>query len=100
MSQNQVDKLKLLVASYKSKSISALETMDIEEIEYLISEAKKRYDYKSLYAPIITDIEYDVLINFYNERKQKLVESLSEESEIKELHKSIKKALNDINYAT
>jgi hypothetical protein len=59
------DKLKLLLIEYKTKSISALETMTIEELEYLISEAKKRYDYTtSVYAPILTDIEYDLLVNF------------------------------------
>ncbi len=59
------DKLKLLLVEYKTKSISALETMTIEELEYLISEAKKRYDYTtSVYAPILTDIEYDLLVNF------------------------------------
>lgn len=62
---NMSDKLKLLLVEYKTKSISALETMTIEELEYLISEAKKRYDYTtSVYAPILTDIEYDLLVNF------------------------------------
>ena len=57
-------KLQILLAEYKSKSISALESMTIEELEYLISEAKKSYDYTSLYAPIMTDIEYDLLVKY------------------------------------
>lgn len=63
--EHMSDKLKLLLIEYKTKSISALETMTIEELEYLISEAKKRYDYTtSVYAPILTDIEYDLLVKF------------------------------------
>lgn len=61
---NTNKKLAILVAEYKSKSIAALETMTMEELEYLISEAKKRYEYTSLYAPILTDLEYDLLVKF------------------------------------
>jgi len=69
------NKLETLLAEYKSKSISALEQMTMEELEYLISEAKKRYGYTSVYAPILTDIEYDMLVNFtyplvYNNNKR------------------------------
>ena len=64
MSDKMSDKLNILVAEYKSKSTSALETMTIEELEFLISESKKRYEYTSVYAPILTDIEYDILVKF------------------------------------
>ncbi len=65
MSTTTCDDIQRLLAEYKSKSISALETMTMEELESLISEAKKKYDYKtSVYAPILTDIEYDLLVKF------------------------------------
>jgi len=64
MNMDTNKKLTILVAEYKSKSIAALETMTMEELEYLISEAKKRYEYTSLYAPILTDLEYDLLVKF------------------------------------
>jgi hypothetical protein len=63
-SNTESDKLKILVAEYKSKSTSALEAMTIEELEFMISESKKRYEYTSVYAPILTDVEYDILVKF------------------------------------
>lgn len=52
---NTNKKLAILVAEYKSKSIAALETMTMEELEYLISEAKKDMNthlYMRLFLPI------------------------------------------------
>ena len=64
MNMDTNKKLTILVAEYKSKSIAALETMTMEELEYLISEAKKRYEYTSQYAPLLTDVEYDILVKY------------------------------------
>ena len=50
-----------LIAEYKLKGISALDTFTMEELECLLDEAKKAYEYTSPYVPIMTDIEYDIL---------------------------------------
>jgi hypothetical protein len=64
MSETTNNKLKILIAEYKSKSVSALENMTMDELEFLISEAKKRYEYTSQYAPLLTDVEYDILVKY------------------------------------
>jgi transposase len=50
-----------IIAEYRLKGISALERFSMEELELLLYEAKKTYEYTSPYAPILTDIEYDIL---------------------------------------
>ena len=55
-----------LVAEYKLKGVSALDTFTMDELQFLISEAKKAYEYTSPYVPIMTDIEYDTLKSYIN----------------------------------
>ena len=55
-----------LVAEYKLKGVSALDTFTMDELQFLFSEAKKAYEYTSPYVPIMTDIEYDTLKSYIN----------------------------------
>ena len=55
-----------LVAEYKLKGVSALDTFTMDELQFLISEAKKAYEYTSPYVPIMTDMEYDILKSYIN----------------------------------
>jgi len=55
-----------LIAEYKLKGVSALDTFTMNELQFLISEAKKAYEYTSPYVPIMTDMEYDMLKSYIN----------------------------------
>jgi hypothetical protein len=55
-----------LVDEYKLKGVSSLDTFTMDELQFLISEAKKAYEYTSPYVPIMTDMEYDILKSYIN----------------------------------